>query len=78
MTILFFLVSGNSVVYYLTLYYCTNPNKQQHNKMAAFSPKVLLGKLDEALAEKNAVTNYLDIIEKKTNVKKRYLVLGKV
>nr|CAB3265518.1 receptor expression-enhancing protein 5-like [Phallusia mammillata] len=44
--------------------------------MAAFSPKVMMEKLDEALAEKNVITNYLDIVEKKTNVKKRYLVLG--
>ena len=35
-----------------------------------------LDQLDEVLEKNNTVNKYLDILEKKTNVKKRYIALG--
>ena len=46
--------------------------------MSNFSPTVLLQKLDAALEQDNVVNKYLDKIEKKTNIKKRYIAIGKV
>ncbi|XP_076824900.1 receptor expression-enhancing protein 5-like isoform X3 [Clavelina lepadiformis] len=40
------------------------------------SPKTWMENLDKALEEDNFINRYLDKIEKKTNVKKRYVVLG--
>jgi len=42
-----------------------------------YSPKSILEQLDKTLEEDNVVTKYLNIIEKKTNIKKRYIVIGK-
>ncbi|XP_076824899.1 receptor expression-enhancing protein 5-like isoform X2 [Clavelina lepadiformis] len=39
------------------------------------SPKTWMENLDKALEEDNFINRYLDKIEKKTNVKKRYVVL---
>ena len=35
-------------------------------------------KLDSALAQDNLVNKYLDKVEKKTGVKKRYIAIGKI
>lgn len=37
----------------------------------------MLEKLDNALNQDYAVNNYLDKIQEKTNIKKRYIALGK-
>nr|XP_002123923.1 receptor expression-enhancing protein 5-like isoform X1 [Ciona intestinalis] len=42
----------------------------------AMSPKNIMGKLDTALEQDNVINSYLDKIEKKTNVKKRYIVIA--
>ena len=36
-----------------------------------------LTKLDELLAEDNTINKYLDQVQAKTNVKKRYIILGR-
>uniref|UniRef100_H2ZIP8 Receptor expression-enhancing protein n=1 Tax=Ciona savignyi TaxID=51511 RepID=H2ZIP8_CIOSA len=44
--------------------------------MAGLLPKNMLEKLDQALEEENMATKYLNVIEKKTNIKKRYIVIA--
>lgn len=46
------------------------------NKMA--EKTTMMQKLDSFLEQENAMTSALDKLEKKTNIKKRYFVLGKL
>jgi len=46
--------------------------------MNNFSPSALMEKLDHALEQDNLVNKYLDKIEKKSNIKKRYIAIGKI
>lgn len=46
--------------------------------MSNFSPSVLLEKLDQALEQDNLVNRYLDKIEKKSNIKKRYVAIAAI